>query len=112
MTITNNNQAYDFTASDTVVAEVPQSLIDIIEFNSGSQTETRIGYSVITWVDGVPTEVKKYTDNTMTLLTDTITITWLGGVPTTTVRVNHLDTITVTTTIEWLNGVPVSITKV
>ena len=110
MGIPDTSSSLDFTTQP--LDSISQSVLNIIEFNTGNQTDSKNGYTAITWLNGVPTEVKKYTDNTLSVLTDTIAITWLNGVPTTIIRTNHLDIITVTTTIAWVDGVPVSVTKV
>lgn len=92
---------------------VPQSIINIIEQNTGTQYNVKVLYSEITWTNGVPTRVEKYTDSSKGTKVYDNTITWVGGVPTTIVS-NNLDDgiITTTTNIVWSNGVPISINKV
>jgi hypothetical protein len=90
---------------------VPQSIINIIEQNTGTQYNVKVLHSEITWANGVPTRVEKYTDSGKGTKVYDNTITWVGGVPTTIVSNNLDDGIITTTNIVWSNGVPISITK-
>lgn len=91
---------------------VTQNIINIIEQNTGTQYNVKILYSEITWTNGVPTRVQKYTDSTKSTQVYDNIITWVGGVPTTIVTNNMDDGIITTTSIVWNNGVPISINKV
>lgn len=86
--------------------------INIIEQNTGTQVNVKVLYTEITWVGGLPSVVKKYTDNTKAVQVYDITLNWLDGLPITVVSINLDDNITTTTTIEWVDGVPSTINKV
>ena len=88
-----------------------QSQINIIEANTGTQVDVRVGYTEVDWTNGVPTSIRKYVDDTKAVQLYLITITWVDGVPTTIVSNNMDDGIITTTTITWSNGVPISINK-
>lgn len=90
---------------------VSQTIINIIEQNTGTQYNVKVLYSEITWSGGVPVGVKKWTDSSKTTQVYDITITWLGGVPTQVLTNNLDDGIITTTTITWLDGVPVAVNK-
>jgi len=80
--------------------------------SGGSSSETDPYYTEIDWANGVPSEVRKYEDDTKAVLLFTITPTWTNGVPTQVVAVDEVNTVTTTTTITWTDGVPSSVTKV
>ena len=90
---------------------IPQSIINIIESNTGTQTNVRVLYTEIEWLDGVPVKVSKYTDSGKGTKVYDITIVWSGGVPTSVVSNNLDDGIITTINITWENGVPISINK-
>lgn len=89
-----------------------QTVINIIEQNTGTQVSVEEGYKQITWVGGLPYTVEVWEDSSKTKKLWTNTYTFTDGVPTTVVVVNEDDGITTTETIVWLDGVPVSMTKV
>ena len=104
--------ALDFRNPVSGSGGLDQQTINIIEQNTGTQVDTRVLYTEVEWLNGVPTSVRKYTDNTKAIQVYLIAITWLNGVPTQVVSNNMDDGIISTTNITWLNGVPVSIDKV
>lgn len=91
--------------------ELPQYITNIIEQNTGTQTNVPILYTEIDWINGVPDTIRKYTDSNKGTIVYTITIVWSGGVPNTITTINHDDNITTITTIYWSNGVPIQIIK-
>jgi len=91
---------------------VSQSIINIIEQNTGTQYNKKVLYSEIEWNLGVPVRVQKWASSSKLDMVYDITITWFGGVPTQVLTNNLDDGIITTMNIVWNNGVPVSINKV
>lgn len=114
MELQHSGTNYDFTTVSSTggTGDIPQSVINIIEQNTGTQVNIKVLYTEVDWLNGVPTSVRKYVDNTKAVQVYLITITWLNGVPTQVVSNNMDDGIITTTNITWLNGVPVTINKV
>ena len=69
-------------------------------------------YTEIDWLNGVPSEIRKYADDSKSLLVTTVTPTWSNGVPIEVESVNHKTGAITTTTLNWVDGVPDIVTKV
>ena len=83
---------------------LPQSTINIIESNTGSQVNKYVNYTEVDFLGGVPSVIRKYVDNTKVDLVYTITLTFIGGVLSTVVTVNHDEGFTSTKTFTWTGG--------
>jgi len=83
----------------------------IIEQNLGAQIDEREGHTEITWSNGLPSKIEKWTDSGKTKKLWTISPTFVGGVPIQVVRLNEDDGISETVTIEWADGVPIKVSK-
>ena len=92
------------SSGGTGTSSIPQNIVNIIEANTGTQTDALIVEVDVTYANGVPTQVLKYGDAGKTLLLYTINVTWANGVPTSVVSINHDEGITKTTTLTWYNG--------
>lgn len=90
---------------------IDQATLDIIEQNTNTQTNVKLLYTEIDWLNGLPSNIRKYEDNTKLNQVYDITITWANGLPSTISSNNMDDGINTITTFTWLNGVPTSITK-
>lgn len=86
--------------------------INIIETNLGTHVDVIEGYTEITWDNGMPSNVKKYLNNSKARLLYDIDITWVNGLPSTIISNNVEHATMVTTNITWENGLPTSITKI
>jgi hypothetical protein len=91
---------------------VGQTVINIIEQNTGTQYNKKVLYSEIEWDLGVPVRVQKWTSLDKTDRVYDITIEWVNGVPVQVLTNNLDDGIITTTAITWQNGTPISINKV
>ena len=89
-----------------------QTVINIIEQNTGTQVNKKVLHTELEWALGVPVRVRKWTDSGKTDQVYDVQITWLDGVPTTVLTNNLDDGIITTMTIAWLDGVPVAVSKV
>jgi hypothetical protein len=104
---------YDFTsASSTSSGGLEQSVINIIESNTGTQVNVRVGYTEITWdSNGLPSMIEKYSDSSKANKIYTITPVFIAGLPSTVTTVNHDDGITEVATFVFTNGLLSSVSK-
>lgn len=110
---TSVGRHYDFIPPSTGGSSgISQSIINIIEANTSTQTDVLVVETDVTYTNGVPTQVLKYGDVGKTLLVYTINVVWTNGVPTSVVSINHDDGITKTTTLTWYNGSLTNISNV
>lgn len=98
---------YNFTTpAGGSTGEISQYITNIIESNTGTQVDVRVGYTHTTKSGGVVTQVNKYVDNTMTQKVYQIDFTWnVDGTPNVITRINLDDNITETIVFEWVDGV-------
>ena len=101
---TSVGKHYDFIPPSTGGGGLSQSIINIIEANTGTQTDVPIMETDFIETDGKLTQVLTYGDTGKTLLVYTINLVWTNGVPTSVVSINHDDNITKTTILTWYNG--------
>jgi len=109
---TNDGKYFDFTTSvGGGGGDSFAPLVSIIESNTGTQTNVRVGYTQVTWSNGLPSLIEKYKDHTKVQKLYTITPTFTNGLPTQVVIVNEDDAITETLTINFVDGLPTEVTK-
>jgi hypothetical protein len=113
MDIKHSGTNYDLTVTSTSsgTGDLPQSIINIIEQNTGIQVETRIMYTEIDWINGSPSQIRKYEDSSKLNQLYEIDITWANGLPSLVATHNLDEGIITNTTFSWLDGVPILITK-
>lgn len=114
MELQHSGTNYDFTVASTSTGgtgELPQSIINIIEQNTGTQIDAKILYTEIDWLNGSPSQIRKYNDSSKSIQLYEIDITWLNGLPSLVVSNNLDEGIITSTTFTWVDGVPTSITK-
>ena len=114
MELKQSGTNYDFTTVSSTgggTGDIPQSIINIIEQNTGTQVNIKVLHTEIDWSNGLPVQVRKYQDSSKLVQLYDIDITWNSGVPSQVVSNNLDDGIITTINITWLNGVPTSITK-
>jgi hypothetical protein len=85
-------------------ATLPQSVINIVESNTGSQVNKYVNYTEVDFINGVPSIVRKYVNNTKIDLVYTITLTFSAGLLAIVQSINHDDGFTNTKTFTWIDG--------
>lgn len=104
----NEGKHYDFTVTNggTSGGGLDQSIINIIESNTGTQVDVRVGYTQTIKTNDIITQMNKYVDNTMTQKIYQIDFTWnVDGTPDVITRANLEEGITEAITFEWVDGV-------
>lgn len=110
---TSVGRHYDFIPPSTGGSSgISQSIINIIEANTSTQTNVLIAEVDMIETNGLLTQVLKYGDNAKTILVYTINLVWTNGVPTSIVSINHDDNLTKTTTLTWYNGTLTNVSNV
>ncbi len=110
---TSVGRHYDFIPPSTSGGSgISQSIINIIEANTGTQTDVFIAEVVMIETLGKLTQVLKYGDTAKTILVYTVNLTWAGDLPTVIQFINHDDNLTKTTTLTWYNGTLTNVSNV
>ena len=113
MTTLKTGKHFDFVPEAAPAGSgLDPATIQVIESNTKTQVNVKQNYTEITWVNGLPSLIEKYANNTKAQKLWTITPTFVDGLPTQIVAVNEDDAVTETTTLVFVNGVPITITKV
>jgi hypothetical protein len=113
MRISNSGNGidYDFTAQQSSSSGLSQSIINIIEANTNTQTNINVGYTHIQWENKLPILVEKYTDAAKTIKLYTIAITFVTKKPTVITIINHDDNITTQILFEYVGRFLIGISK-
>jgi hypothetical protein len=92
------------SSSGVGTATLSQSVINIVESNTGSQVNKYVNYTEVDFLNGVPSVVRKYVDSTKVDLVYTITLTFSAGILSTVQSINHDDGFISTKTFTWVDG--------